>query len=958
MRLFRVALSSAIISLFVPVLVTVSAQEKPTKRVIAGRSTLGARSVYAADIDSDGNADVIVASFDDGKVSWYKNLGSSGLFSKQKVITKNADGAAAVHVADLDGDGDNDVISGSYENLSNSGDNKLAWYENKEDGGFSDQKVIDDFFSDDGVLSVFAADINDNGLKDIIVAVGDGLTSGEIGWYKNEGDGSFSSDYNLIADDIEVESVYAGDPDGDSDMDVLSKSSEEEIAWYLNSDGSFSGNKKMNVPGGSEDLYYADIDGDGTRDVLSSSRDKVSWYKISDEPDATFSWSNEKIVAEDVDNAESIYPADLDGDSDLDVLSAERGTNKISAYENKGEEGFTELVITTEANEARSVHAADFYGDGDPDVVAASSGDDKIALHENQISEGGGFNEPDILTSKEKSLENLSSVHAVDLTGDGAKDILSTSYIGFEESGRDKIAWYENLGGGSFSKQKVITNNANGARTVHASDLDVDGNKDIVFGSSYYTGGRGRDQVAWIENEGEGSFSDKKVFVYGPSDPDDEVSGVVSIHTADIDGDNFPDVLSVSEDLDKVSWYENDGNGNFSDQKVINVPDPDGTLGDDGNADAPQSVYAADLDGDGDEDVLSASENDDKIAWYENINGEGSFSDQKVITTDASGAQSVHTGDIDGDEDQDVFAAGANEITWYENDGNGSFSEQKQVSQGLTSVRSVRSAYLDLDGKVEILSGSSEGLIFHKMSSSFGSISFEDENIDPEGTGDIYVSDLDGDGDLDLLAGLDNSTVAWYENTEGTLPVEIARFQATLTEEGPRLAWTTASEINNAGFRVQRRSEGSSSETTWHTIGHVEGQGTATDPTSYRFTDENPPYEANRLTYRLKQVDTDGSTSYSKTVAVERGVRELKLLETYPNPASQRATLRYAVPERQKVTIYLYDVLGRRVRTVVDREKEGRQETNLELSNLSSGVYFLRLSAGNKTRTRKLTVVH
>jgi len=956
MRLFRAALSFAIISLFVPVLVTVNAQEKPTKRVISGRLTLGANSVYAADIDSDGNTDIISTSFDDGKVTWYQGFGPLGLFSKQKIITKDADGAAAVHVSDLDNDGDKDIISGSYEKITTEGDDKLAWYENRGNGDFSDQKVIEDRFdSRGGVWSVFAVDVNNDGLKDIVFTVGDdfggNIVSGEIGWYKNEGNGSFSSDYNLIAEDVGAESVYAGDPDGDSNMDVLSKSSEEEIAWYLNSDGSFSGNKKMNVPGGSEDLYYADIDGDGTRDVLSSSRDKVSWYKISDEPDATFSWSNEKIVAEDVDNAESIYPADLDGDSDLDVLSAERGTNKISAYENKGEEGFTELVITTEANEARSVHAADFYGDGDPDVVAASSGDDKVALHENQISEGDGFNEPDILTSREKSLENLSSVHAVDLTGDDAKDILSASYVGFEGDGRDKIVWYENFGDGSFSKQKVITNNANGARTVHASDLDVDGDKDIVFGSSRISQGPGKDQVAWIENEGGELFSDKKLIA---SDP--EVSGVFSVHTADIDGDIFSDVLSVSEDLDKISWYENNGSGDFSGQKVINIPDD--RSGNSGNADGPQSVYTADLDGDGDEDVLSASENDGKIAWYENINGEGSFSDQKVITTDASGAQSVHTGDIDGDEDQDVFAGGANEVTWYENDGKGSFSDQKQVSQGLTRVRSIRSAYLDLDGKVEIVSGSSEGLIFHKMSSSFGSISFEDENIDPEGTGDIYVSDLDGDGDLDLLAGLDNSTVAWYENTEGTLPVEIARFQATLTEEGPRLTWTTASEINNAGFRVQRRSEGSSSETTWHTIGHVEGQGTATDPTSYRFTDENPPYEANRLTYRLKQVDTDGSTSYSKIVAVERGVKELKLLETYPNPASQRATLRYAVPERQKVTIYLYDVLGRRVRTVVDREKEGRQETNLELSNLSSGVYFLRLSAGNKTRTRKLTVVH
>ena len=189
------------------------------------------------------------------------------------------------------------------------------------------------------------------------------------------------------------------------------------------------------------------------------------------------------------------------------------------------------------------------------------------------------------------------------------------------------------------------------------------------------------------------------------------------------------------------------------------------------------------------------------------------------------------------------------------------------------------------------------------------------------------------------------------------LPVELSGFEATLDgEDAVRLTWTTATETGNAGFRVQRKA-GGADEGSWTTVGSVEGEGTTTTPTSYRYVDENLPYEADQLTYRLKQVDTDGSAGYSKEVTVNREVTEVQLLGTYPNPAQQRATLRYAVPERQDVKIDLYDILGRRVRTVVDGKREGRHERQLDVSRLASGVYFLRLRADGATKPQKLTVV-
>jgi len=240
--------------------------------------------------------------------------------------------------------------------------------------------------------------------------------------------------------------------------------------------------------------------------------------------------------------------------------------------------------------------------------------------------------------------------------------------------------------------------------------------------------------------------------------------------------------------------------------------------------------------------------------------------------------------------------------------------------------------------------------IYWRLAPSNGPFAALDTEVDSMGTpgdpsDDVIYAETSGFGEFVLAS-----------NSQ-PLPVELSDFDAIPDgQDAVRLTWTTAQETGNAGFRVQRNA-GGGREGTWTTVGSVEGGGTTTEAKSYRYVDEELPYEADRLTYRQKQVDTDGSASYSKEVTVERSVKEVELLGTYPNPAQQRATVRYAVPEPQDVKIYLYDILGRRVQTVVDGEREGRHKRQLDVSRLASGVYFLRLQADGKTRTQKLTIV-
>ena len=157
---------------------------------------------------------------------------------------------------------------------------------------------------------------------------------------------------------------------------------------------------------------------------------------------------------------------------------------------------------------------------------------------------------------------------------------------------------------------------------------------------------------------------------------------------------------------------------------------------------------------------------------------------------------------------------------------------------------------------------------------------------------------------------------------------------------------------------MQRKDAGEE-QAAWTRVGFVESNvegGTTSAPQSYRFTDDDLPFAADRLEYRLRQVDLDGSETLTDPISIEPTVEQLRLRKTFPNPARSQATVRFAVPEQQDVSLQLYDVLGRQVRTVQQGDIQGRQELRVDVSGLPSGTYFLRLTTDGQTRTQKLTI--
>jgi hypothetical protein len=173
-----------------------------------------------------------------------------------------------------------------------------------------------------------------------------------------------------------------------------------------------------------------------------------------------------------------VYAVDLDGDGDIDVLSASAEDDKIAWYENDGaaDPSFTSRTITTSADGARSVYAIDIDQDGDIDVLSASWNDNEINWYENDGAADPSFSTNTITNSGGL---NPTSVFAIDLDRDGDVDVITSYYE------NDKIAWYENDGAGnpSFTAHNLTGTSDGyqvGASSVYAADMDNDGDMDVV----------------------------------------------------------------------------------------------------------------------------------------------------------------------------------------------------------------------------------------------------------------------------------------------------------------------------------------------------------------------------------------------------------------------------------------------------------------------------------------------
>ena len=783
------------------------------------------QDVDVADIDGDGDMDVITASSQDDTIAWHENDGSQNF--TLRVVSTAADQAYSVAAADIDGDGDLDLVSVSPR------DDKTTLYENTGNGVFATQEIAK---SGNGARGVAIADMDQDGDMDVVIAasVGDNL----IWFENDQPDyGDAPAIYpTLLANngpshvavghrlgngrdgESDGQPAPAADGDGNDDdgvsigalsvrardvpvmVDVQSNNNQggdaRLDAWIdFNADGDWDDPGEQvfdSVVVFTEAELTIDVPADakvGTtyaRFRLSKSGGlsptgpapdgEVEDYQVTiGYPVPQFpEFPRRDISGKGVEGIGRITSGDLDGDGDLDILTASGYTDKFEWFENIGNGEFQRRLISDTGNDAEDILIDDFDNDGDMDVIAASYYGQNISWYENDGNES--FTEHVVSPDDRGVIE----IAVGDVDGDGDKDFLSAGFS-------YEVLWYENTGIEPYPVH-VIDANANAAKSIAVADIDSDGDLDAV------TANAADDHIAWYENRGPLGFTKHIV--------SSVANGAISVALADIDKDGDIDVISASQVDRKFAWHENDGSENFTEHVIttqfsypyevaVDDFDQDGDWdifgvsygGDviawfenDGNqafaintvtdeALRAVDVELGDVDGDGDRDIVGVSSRNDKLSWYEN-QGTKDFP-EKIILAAPSNPYDIAAADIDGDGDLDPVGAsyGDGRITWYKANADGSFSP-KEVTRNATGASSVSLADVDGDGDVDVIGGSyADGKVAWYENDGTGEFAEHLVSENADGVNDVAVADVDGDGDLDLLSasGQDNK-IAWYQN--------------------------------------------------------------------------------------------------------------------------------------------------------------------------------------------------
>jgi hypothetical protein len=415
----------------------------------------------------------------------------------------------------------------------------------------------------------------------------------------------------------------------------------------------------------------------------------------------------------------------------------------------------------------------------------------------------------------------------------------------------------------------------------------------------------------------------------------------VAVAVADIDGDGFPDVVSGARSTNGVSWYKNlDGQGNFGLLNLVNL------------LEEVKSVSTADIDGDGDLDVLATASFLRLIVWYENLNGQGSFGGRRVIDFNAEGAFDAIAADMDGDGDEDVIGAVSmqNSAFLYENkDGHGNFYPKQLISSNLPACRSVFAADIDNDGDLDVVANSAGLVTISWFENLDGQGNFGAQNIvnhpqQPTYVSDVYCADIDGDGDLDIIGTANGeNTVLWHENLDG---LGTFGLQRVVTNEALECTSIFCADLDNDGdvdvlYGSTESPIVENSEIAWSE--NLDGLG--------NFGPKQVIGNTLKLTRAVYAADIDGDTDmdvfaasqnndkvvwYENLTILGVGENSLTHIKVYPNPAGNKIFIDSGTVSIERIAVY--DILGKQLFSKHENVKE------LDISEFQQGIYFLRIA--------------
>ena len=526
-------------------------------------------------------------------------------------------------------------------------------------------------------------------------------------------------------------------------------------------------------------------------------------------------------------------------------------------------------------------------------------------------------------------------------------------------------------------------------------DYDNDGDLDILM-----TGWDGSGRNAKIYRNDSGVFIDTNVNLVGVT--------LGTVAWGDYDNDGDLDILLTGLD-DTLLWnakvYRND-NGTFTDINA-NLEEVDGS-----------SASWGDYDSDGDLDIVLAGRT--SFGVYSRIyrNDNGNFININASIIDVYESSTVW-GDFDNDGDFDLLLCGYDYTTTYSNiyrNDNGNFVN---INAGLSGIQNRNGAVwgdYDNDGDLDILLTGDTGSgfitkVYRNDNTTTNSIPVAPSYLISNQTGidevmlswskssdnetaqnsltynlrigsspggvDILspMSDLnDGFRKVSSLGNTNHDTSWTIKNlAEGTyywsvqaidnsfagsnfaseqiitviIPVELTSFTTHLNNNQVLLQWRTATETNNLGFEIER-------------VGFVEGHGTTTEIRNYKYIDNISNLNATTFTYRLKQIDYDGSFEYSDEVKVFNLIipDQYTLSQNYPNPFNPNTTIKFSTPNSNFITLRILNALGEEVDVLLNEVlSSGNYEVEWNASGLPSGVYFYQLKTESFIETKKMILM-
>ena len=448
--------------------------------------------------------------------------------------------------------------------------------------------------------------------------------------------------------------------------------------------------------------------------------------------------------------------------------------------------------------------------------------------------------------------------------------------------------------------EHTIDYNVHGLGCIAGCDIDNDGDTDLLGA------GLQDNQIILYRNNGGDPIGWSKI-VIGQG-----VLGAHSVQGADIDGDSLNDVIGAAySGTPGIPWWRNEEGDPADWPKLAVAP----------NFINAHEIYACDLDDDGDIDILGASSDLNKIAWWRNDGGDPLHWTEQTLTTEAGLAKSVHAADFDGNDTLDIVSASIadNKIRWWKNRGGDPIEWEEYMVSSFYGAHRVEGADIDGDGDKDILGAAYLGHQVAWWENEGGdTISWRYRSIGTGFTNACVATavDMDGDTDLDVVATAQGiNTIAWWRN-DGGYPVKWTKF--TIADDFIRPWPLLSCDLDGDGDNdvVVGSSHNGNNKIKW--------------------------WENKGLVSSLEDMNIPGNFS---------------LEQNYPNPFNPETVITFKLAATEKAKLYVSNILGEKVSVLVDENlPAGEYRRSFDGNGLSAGIYFCTLETEHFTKTIKMAL--